>query len=559
MDTRKAASATQADAETLPEAMKRLDPSRHEPLGRLLASLGVEPRPAIVRERLPPGWQHRVRPQTSRHRPEGFRRTQPTEPRGLRDPGLMASRAADILTTLALHRANPTVEMRLGSTEGPCRHYRRLALKRMQELGWLAVHRAHYNVKEQRVDRPSWVEVKPELAAPLAKVPIPSVPVGRPKQQPLRSLNRFIAEHEITGCPQVRLGFHAVDKEGSRYGRIHAACAHGLSFQTMQAKDRACIRFEDHPTVEVDLGSSQIRILASLMGQPLPAREDPYTVEGLEREAVKLWWLVTVFSANKRPPTNWEQVRLASITKQQHVQKQVDRLARASGRWPTTPFEITIAMHQRYPWLQAGRWDAKELVWIEGQVVLSTVEELAKQGVVALPVFDSIRVRVDQATTAEAVLRQMWAREVGAPCVVKRKHQGPEKLPAASVTIEGLVTTVMEAFVHTKLGLLQNICPSPCPSSNKTPTLPRPNLVCTSDQTNLSCTPNPHGGFRGYNKRAQRLKAQRLLASGLSITAVAKATGLHRHTVRKEKLKPSKPAERDYRMPASAITVAQLV
>jgi hypothetical protein len=178
--------------------------------------------------------------------------------------------------------------MPLGSAKGPFKQYRRLAIKRMEELGWLRVYRGHYNIKEKRMERPSWVDVQAALADQLAQVLMPTVPVERP-EQPLHSLNRFLAKHEITGCPQVKLGFRPTDKKGNRYGRMHAACAYGMSYQNMRATDRAAIRFDDHPTVELDLGSSQIRILLSQMGHPLAADEDPYFIEGVARDAVKLW------------------------------------------------------------------------------------------------------------------------------------------------------------------------------------------------------------------------------------------------------------------------------
>jgi hypothetical protein len=188
----------------------------------------------------------------------------------------MRERLSEILTHLRLNLGKDRVEMPLGGATGPCKHYRRLALKHMEDAGLIRTHRGRYDPQEGRVTRPSSVVVLSELEDKLAAAAMPDVSVGRPKHEVLHDLNRFYAEHDISGCPQVKLGFHRIDKDGERYGRMHAACAHGTSYQTMKAEERAKIRIDGKPTVEIDLNASQVRI------QPATSDQlDAHTIGGV--------------------------------------------------------------------------------------------------------------------------------------------------------------------------------------------------------------------------------------------------------------------------------------
>ena len=112
----------------------------------------------------------------------------------------------------------------------------------------------------------------------------------------VHSLNEYLIDHSLEGGNfngYIR-GFNEGNHPAfnwDRGGRLYAVGAD--SYQLLKKAERLQMKIDGKPVAEIDINASFLRIFHSLINQPLPDRDDPYTVDGLPRDVVKAWVTAT--------------------------------------------------------------------------------------------------------------------------------------------------------------------------------------------------------------------------------------------------------------------------
>jgi hypothetical protein len=234
-------------------------------------------------------------------------------------------------------------------------------------------------------------------------------------------LNAFWQDHTLNGG--VHRGFtrifHADGTSAEGYGwdmggRLYSAGAG--NYQTIKEEDRAQMRIDGEPVVELDVQASNLTVFMARAGAPLDvySGEDLYQTGPLAafpRGAVKAY-IATTFGRGE-PPTRWGQ--------------EADAVA------VSCPIEeVARAVHAVYPAL-ANLKDTRmwaKLMFAESQAVIRALLDLADQGISALPVHDSIIVPVSKVAQSRDALRAGYALEVGAePRITHSPHRAQVMAP----------------------------------------------------------------------------------------------------------------------------------
>ncbi|MDJ0390278.1 hypothetical protein QMO56_19375 [Roseomonas sp. E05] len=187
------------------------------------------------------------------------------------------------------------------------------------------------------------------------------------------------------------------------------AVGHVSSYANLKSPQRAQLRMGGEPVVELDVSASHLTLLLGLLGGTLPAH-DPYEGLSYPRAVVKQW--VLEVCGKGRPPGRWSSKRLAEAL------------------LPTEPIKVVgAAVMQRFPELEqpatvvpdavvaeVGR-SAESLVTHyltarEAEAISLALRALRAQGILALPVHDSLIVPV----RAEQAARQAITAGYSAVC-----------------------------------------------------------------------------------------------------------------------------------------------
>jgi hypothetical protein len=234
-------------------------------------------------------------------------------------------------------------------------------------------------------------------------------------------LNAFWQDHTLTGG--VHRGFtrifHTDGTSAEGYGwdmggRLYSVGAG--NYQTIKEEDRAQMRIDREPVVELDVQASHLTVFMARSGAPLDvySADDPYQTGPLAafpRRAVKAY-IATTFGRGE-PPARWGQ--------------EADAVAMSC------PIEeVARAVHAVYPAL-ANLKDPRiwaKLQFAESQAVIRALLDLADQGIPALPVHDSIIVSVSEVAQARDALRAGYALVVGAePRITASPHRVQVSVP----------------------------------------------------------------------------------------------------------------------------------
>jgi hypothetical protein len=234
-------------------------------------------------------------------------------------------------------------------------------------------------------------------------LPLPLYKLKAPNYRPMTTFKGF---HRIfNGGAKVGYGY---DKGGRMYPI-------GGCYQSIERERRPYVRINSEPTTELDIGSSQARILFKLMGHPIGSEVDPYDVPGFPREVVKLWFAQTMghhrFHRAWTPENRIEYVEKiksgCNLSKDHRIR---DVEAAILKRWPH------MADWPSCPY----RWG--DLQYIEAQAIIEAVYILAIQhGVPAYPVHDSLIVPASKKELAKDVLSAAFKRWVGVEPLIKEK------------------------------------------------------------------------------------------------------------------------------------------
>ncbi|WP_422357132.1 hypothetical protein [Qipengyuania flava] len=236
---------------------------------------------------------------------------------------------------------------------------------------------------------------------------------GKPKAAALaeqvNTLNAFFASIQIEpACDH--LAFQRIFNEGdnpsfdwNKGGRMYSM---GDSYQQKKSADRASMKLDGEPVIEIDIQASFLTILHALLGKPLdPTSHDPYQHPSIPRRILK-GWVVMTFGHN-RFHRAWSADMIADYHERtgrklgedypiKKVREEALKLLPLLKDWESCTF----------------RWG--DLQFIESCAVVDTVHHLAMEhGIPALPVHDSIIVPYSKKEVATSVLRTMFKKHVG--------------------------------------------------------------------------------------------------------------------------------------------------
>ena len=170
------------------------------------------------------------------------------------------------------------------------------------------------------------------------------------------------------------------------------------SYQMLKKAQRAKIKINGAAVVELDINASFLRILHGLRGFPLPSSEDIYAIEGIDRALVKAWVSSTLgFTSFHR---SWPSGMMTEL------KKAGVRVGRDTS-YPSLQPKVLEHFPVLKDWPDCGiRWS--HLMYEEAEAMMSAMESLRSQGVVALPVHDSLIVPKSKGLLAERVMRETF-------------------------------------------------------------------------------------------------------------------------------------------------------
>ncbi|WP_271615226.1 hypothetical protein [Bradyrhizobium sp. CCBAU 51627] len=266
-----------------------------------------------------------------------------------------------------------------------------------------------------------------QLTSPSHKTP------NTEKVQQLRAqvaeFNSFLAKHTLTH-PQVKvkhLGwvrkFHqANDLQTYRWdkgGRLYSYPQNAECYQRLGEDTRLGMRIDGESVVEIDISSSYLTIFYAWCDQKLDTDPDAYAgILGpteLDRQVAKFW--INASFGNGSLLTRW-----AKFTKGFR-----ERLAKKG--FPPDAFDtkaypmsrIKERALQRHPLL--GRWGGEirgrvrgwaDLMFVESEVIIATMQELMAKGVPSMPVHDSLIVQASKEALAVDTLSRQFETHTGA-------------------------------------------------------------------------------------------------------------------------------------------------
>ncbi|MCK1712022.1 MULTISPECIES: hypothetical protein [unclassified Bradyrhizobium] len=264
------------------------------------------------------------------------------------------------------------------------------------------------------------------LTAPSRKTP------DTERAQRLRAqvaaVNSFAAQHtlahpnrEIRHLGWVRL-FHRADHPGFRWdkgGRLFSHPQDATCYQRMRSKERRALIINEEAVVEIDISSAYLTIFYSWCGQQLDTDTDAYGgILGdtdMDREVAKCWINMSFGGGQLR--TRWTTEIKENL---------LDRLARKDispevfdpKAYPMK--RIREHVLQRHPILE--RWggaidgrvrDWSDLMFIESEVIIGTMQALMVSGIPSYPIHDSIIVPRSKEAVAVGILTEKFRSRAG--------------------------------------------------------------------------------------------------------------------------------------------------
>ena len=227
----------------------------------------------------------------------------------------------------------------------------------------------------------------------------------------LYQINSFLIDQEYTG-----MQFHGLRRifnEGDRTefdwnmgGRLYAV--ERENYQMLKKLDRTKITINGKPVVEIDINASYLRILHSLLEVALPAGDDIYHIEGIDRRVVKAWIAATLGHTSFH--TRWPSKAI------QELKKSGVKLNKRQS-YPALKPLILDKFPVLEDWPTCGiRWS--HLMFHESEAMIATMLSLQDIGIVSLPVHDSLIVTQDDAQTAKDAMLSVCQKLFSVPFVI---------------------------------------------------------------------------------------------------------------------------------------------
>ena len=236
---------------------------------------------------------------------------------------------------------------------------------------------------------------------------------GKPKvaafAEQVNTLNAFFASIQIEPAGD-HFAFQRIFNEGdspsfdwNKGGRLYSM---GDSYQQKKSADRASMKLDGEPVIEIDIQASFLTILHALLGKPLdPTSHDPYQHPSIPRHILKGWAVMTF--GHNRFHRAWSADMIADYHER-------------TGRKLGEDYPIKKVREEALKLLPLLKdWESCPLRWgdlqfIESCAVVDTVYHLAMEHEVpALPVHDSIIVPVSEKELASSVMISNFEKHVG--------------------------------------------------------------------------------------------------------------------------------------------------
>ncbi|MBT5819035.1 MAG: hypothetical protein HOI25_11960 [Proteobacteria bacterium] len=222
-------------------------------------------------------------------------------------------------------------------------------------------------------------------------------------------LNEFFSEFKLEGGTHrgYRRIFNLGIPEGYRWnkgGRLYSAGEE--NYQMLPAAERAQMRINGELVKELDIRASFLTILYAQRCQSLDLSTDPYEIEGIPRDVVKQWVVMTLGhdSYHRSWPKEFKDKFFADEgTELQKVHPIKKVRAAVLNRHPV------IAKSQNHP------TDIFDLMYLESEVMVRAMLQLKRvYGIPSLTVHDSILVRGRDVCAAAEVLSRSFRCVCGA-------------------------------------------------------------------------------------------------------------------------------------------------
>ena len=222
-------------------------------------------------------------------------------------------------------------------------------------------------------------------------------------------LNEFFSGFKLEGGTHrgYRRIFNLGIPEGYRWnkgGRLYSAGEE--NYQMLPAAERAQMRINGELVVELDIRASFLTILYAQRCQSLDLSTDPYQIEGIPRDVVKQWIVMTL--GHHRYHRSWPKAFKDKFfteegTELQKVHPIKKVRAAVLNRHPV------IAKSQNHP------TDIFDLMYLESEAMVRAMLQLKRvYGIPSLTVHDSILVRERDVCAAAEVLSRSFRCVCGA-------------------------------------------------------------------------------------------------------------------------------------------------
>jgi hypothetical protein len=257
----------------------------------------------------------------------------------------------------------------------------------------------------------------------------------------VQRLNEFLSTFSMEGGRFFGLyrGFNTgKDAEAFSWDKGGRLYAYGDgAYQGLSGDQRALIKIDGEPAVEVDISASYLTVFHGLTKQPL------------DTQSGDLWGRAEI--EDKSVAKEWTNLSLTTgelLTKwpKEKVTKYRARTGRDLGTdYPVRDVEAKVLA--AFPSLKRldGSLTWAELMFAEAEVIIATMTKLMGQGVPAFPVFDSIIIPLSKVRLATGVLHDEFYQRIGRRPLLKTKSALPgacEAVLAAVVEDERWVSAL---------------------------------------------------------------------------------------------------------------------
>lgn len=239
------------------------------------------------------------------------------------------------------------------------------------------------------------------------RLPIPKgCPIARRLQNQMEVLNKGIFSHQITGTSFAGLMriFNNGDVDGygwDKGGRFYSLPGCRPYEQLPYAHRLERIRLNGQQVCEVDIRASHLTILHALLDEPMAAHQDPYEIEGIERDVAKQW-CTHALGLGKADARRWgDNAKAAYSAAHEGRVLQKDFPMAQVGR-------AVMAKHRVFERLQGSGLQSVDLQFHESEVLRLAMMDLLASNIPVLPMHDALIVPEEAQQVASEALRRAY-------------------------------------------------------------------------------------------------------------------------------------------------------